>query len=506
MTNYGDIIGSKTKGSKRQLFHTGNDDCNLDDFFLRPSENRNVMGFANTIGDMQSFGNTIADHTSSLIMRLDNSCNADNFKYTSEYSYTSTPAVITNCTNDWVWPANGNNWSIENLRNLLGSEKRFEVAQCDATVSLDNFFGYMESVEAALDDNPVYVFETLVDGEHDDIINKFQIPHFFTNMTSNRSGCHTPGDTSDLLSAAGENGLDFGIHRWLLIGPARSGSNLHVDPLGTSAWNTLLVGSKLWTIFPPNIPESQLSTMGGTENMSLFNATNITSDTTPQSQSQSQFGQTGSHASQAIPDFCAAAWFLNFFPLIQRNKQLGGMQFVQHVGETVFVPAGWHHAVLNLEATVCVTQNIALPCDYLKVSSCLYQEKETRHLVDEWRMSLKRNWCDRTNLSGEAVSALETNKMKQLIHAMTTICVHCGLSCGGNQFELLDDRPVCSSCETSLDAYLLISETDVSSKYNIQLRKLAYDDIPPCVVKVHPRTGRNKKYYLLDHILSMLDT
>ncbi len=33
------------------------------------------------------------------------------------------------------------------------------------------------------------------------------------------------------------------------------------------------------------------------------------------------------------------------------------IQFVQHAGETVFIPSLWYHAVLNISDTVAVTAN-----------------------------------------------------------------------------------------------------------------------------------------------------
>lgn len=31
---------------------------------------------------------------------------------------------------------------------------------------------------------------------------------------------------------------------------------MHIDPLGTSAWNTVLSGRKLWVLFPPHVDKS----------------------------------------------------------------------------------------------------------------------------------------------------------------------------------------------------------------------------------------------------------
>ena len=95
--------------------------------------------------------------------------------------------------------------------------------------------------------------------------------------------------------------------------------------MGTSAWNTVVRGRKLWVLFPPGTPKSVVKAKYEIKSHEDDEATNYFIDLIPR-------------VKAAYPD-------------------VDVYQFIQYPGETLFVPGGWWHAVVNLDDTIAVTQN-----------------------------------------------------------------------------------------------------------------------------------------------------
>lgn len=124
----------------------------------------------------------------------------------------------------------------------------------------------------------------------------------------------------DLFAVLGNERPD---HRWLIVGPQRSGSTFHKDPNATSAWNAVIRGSKYWIMFPQSvIPPG------------VFMSADQSEVTSPLS---------------------IAEWLLTFHK--EARQTSGCMEGICGDGEVLHVPSGWWHLVVNLESAIAVTQN-----------------------------------------------------------------------------------------------------------------------------------------------------
>ncbi|RVW23608.1 F-box protein [Vitis vinifera] len=108
----------------------------------------------------------------------------------------------------------------------------------------------------------------------------------------------------DLFSVLGNERPDY---RWIIIGPAGSGSSFHIDPNSTSAWNAVIKGSKKWVLFPPEVvPPGVHPSPDGAE--------------------------------VACP-VSIVEWFMNFYGATKKWKKKP-IECVCKAGEVIFVPNG----------------------------------------------------------------------------------------------------------------------------------------------------------------------
>ena len=60
------------------------------------------------------------------------------------------------------------------------------------------------------------------------------------------------------------------------------------------------------------------------------------------------------------PQIPSVVWFRDYYDTVMAQQPPAHVvHVIQYPGETVYVPAGWPHAVLNLEFSVAVTHNYA---------------------------------------------------------------------------------------------------------------------------------------------------
>ena len=119
------------------------------------------------------------------------------------------------------------------------SESLFRVGESEKGYALKlTLKEFVEYLVYNRDDSPLYVFEMGIEGhpEARDLMGDYKVAKFF--------------EENIFVDMLGETASP--PHRWWLLGPQRSGSMIHQDPLSTSAWNTSLSGRKRWLLIKPS--------------------------------------------------------------------------------------------------------------------------------------------------------------------------------------------------------------------------------------------------------------
>ena len=217
--------------------------------------------------------------------------------FTSDW--TGSPFILTSPVKRWPLYSY---WSVETLLNQY-SQVRFRAEAVDWPLNT-----YVQYMRDNVDESPLYLFDRsfhskmlLSEGPNGD----YQAPSCFG---------------MDLFSVLGPQRPD---HRWLIMGPARSGSTFHKDPNATSAWNAVVRGSKYWMMFPSSSPPPGVFV------------------------SQDQ--------SEVTSPLSIAEWLLGFHA--EAREAPGCMEGICGDGEVLHVPSGWWHLVVNLEESIAITQN-----------------------------------------------------------------------------------------------------------------------------------------------------
>ena len=234
--------------------------------------------------------------------------------FAKDYEERNIPVTILNAATKWnAMPneRNQNGWTFQNLLSRYGNIMWRFSDQHGEMMDLDCYSKYIAS-DGALDDSPLAIYDSEFGDDESTcaLLKEYEVPQCFSD---------------DLFDMIPEGQLRP-PYRWILIGPERSGTGLHIDPLFTNAWVTVLEGKKRWLLFPPITPGEEVGMIEGK------------------------------------PQIPSSIWFEEYYDKVTSPtwpQAWKPVEVLQSQGETVFVPNGWMHLVLNLELTVAVTHNYA---------------------------------------------------------------------------------------------------------------------------------------------------
>ena len=298
--------------------------------------------------------------------------------FVRQYEDRNLPVVITNAVQDWRAL---HAWTPEYLSSIAG-DKTFRAtsatAPVAATFTLREYFSYAAQVR---EEAPLYLFERDYVKAVPSLEGDYYVPSYFAGEVGQDAGGDAGGQAAAAAAAAAAGGgapaaaspaeateaaaaavPAFSHHtdlfrlfgeaarpdyRWLIAGPARSGSIFHIDPNQTNAWNVSVRGRKKWIFYPPGVaPPGVVADAAGAE--------------------------------VTVP-ISTGEWLLSFWQAHLEcrrhpNPAQRPLEMVVQPGELVFVPHGYWHMVVNLDDCIALTHNFVSSSN---LSDCLRFLRDT---------------------------------------------------------------------------------------------------------------------------------
>ncbi|PWN90463.1 Clavaminate synthase-like protein [Acaromyces ingoldii] len=277
-----------------------------------------------------------------LIQRVDSSSLTPE-EFQARFARPSVPCILCDAAGAQEVPP----WTLSDLVQMYGNRRiraeALSLPMCaynDYAQSCAHALDDGEDVRWVPDESPFYLFDpTLARTMHRE--GRFLVPRLLRSDESpsddEESKRRKRGEIRkewDLFSLLQDRRPD---HVWVIAGPQRSGSGWHTDPNYTSAYNTVLSGHKLWLLLPPHLTPPGIY---------------ITPD-----------------GADITAPLSIGEWLDGFWKECVKKHGTGAQgdgQLLVGVcapGETMFVPAGWKHLVVNLDESVAFTQNFVSPAE-----------------------------------------------------------------------------------------------------------------------------------------------
>lgn len=214
-------------------------------------------------------------------------------EFMEKYEKPAVPVILTGCAENWDAMSK---WNFPDLIKKF-KKCKLKIGEDDEGYPLKIKLKYfIEYLIFNKDDSPLYLFQSSIESRKKikEIVKDYSVPKYFQDDYFKILGTDTRPP-----------------YRWFLLGPKRSGSTIHVDPLSTSAWNTSIQGHKKWLLFPPSYTKEFVK---------------------------------GKKYKQKGEDDEAIHYMRYIYPQILKNENITKRyEFVQRPGETVYVPGKWWH-------------------------------------------------------------------------------------------------------------------------------------------------------------------